>query len=348
MHIRHSTVNYLQLLVVVILANLLISQYSDFFDIFQTDRFYLNWFEALNEIKFGVGAFSEYYTASIKEISAPEPLASIIVVGTLVLLPVTSETLFDTYSIIFLVLYLYLVTSSSMNLFIKLILIISMVIGYYEFTLMYSTHRLKIAVILVLMSLITQYKYSRLSDNLFAASFWVHFSLFSIIPILFILKWYGFRFIKVPKLFHLSIWGVGVFSILVVSSFYDDGTLLTGYGYLGLEGKLKHVNIDEEQFIMYLTLSILIGYVISLFKDKLKLLLLLIAMLYFVGSLLVVGTSVLLYTYYVLMIPILVSVYSYCGSSHRILIAVAILPMVLYSLYRGFQLAPVPIIQHHL
>ena len=334
------------MVLIVIYVSLNLQGYN--FDIFDTDKYYHAWLDKIALQQFSVSVPVDVIYHSMVHISAPEPVASLLSYSILKLVPIPAELLLHLFNVIYLSLAYAVIVRSMASSYLKVMLIILLIIGYYEFTLLYSTHRLKIAIILIQISILSASKYPILSKNMLVLSFLTHFSLFAALPILYLLRYVGFYTIRTPDVKLIIYWAVGI--VVYIHCFgvyteYDIDDIIFRL-LSGFEHKMNHAGITIQILpAIFVALYLLFVFLRAISALSISsIMLYVVIIVYFSLSTFYIGSSLMIFTFYVVLSPFLLEVYSRHGAVRDRCIQYYLVPTALYGLYRGFTLAPIPIL----
>ena len=316
-------------------------------DIFDTDKFYYNWMESIKVIPISFDSISSIYFSSLKFISAPEPVSSYLTFIVYNLFPnLTGGLYLHILNLLYITLSIFLIFKSKISPYLLLLLLISLSIGYYEFTVMHSTHRFKIAVILILVSMLIRKDYPRLSQSVLGLACLTHFSLFAMLPVLWFLGRAGFSSAPMPPFLSIAILGLAFASSIIFSEVSNDGDMeaFEDTVLIFISNKLGHAGLDIEATLYILLVVIFLMPFINriLLRIKRRIIVYLLG-IYLLFALLVVGTSTLLFSFYLMLTPIFISIYSEQSVVNKRYIFIFVSIICLYSIYRGFNLAPMPL-----
>lgn len=176
-----------------ILSVFFVSSYLNFerSDPYLTDKYYHAWLSGLGEISnFGLATLSQVIYIAADTIKAPEPIANFLVLVTVQLLNISPEKILFLYSVLTLILIVFSISLKKKEIMGQLLLLFLIAgISYYWFVLFNITHRLKLAVLLLIISFIFAKKGKDTAASLlFVFSVFTHFSIFLVAPIIYILN----------------------------------------------------------------------------------------------------------------------------------------------------------------
>ena len=332
-------------------------------DLWGATKYYHNWVEDISNLNTSLSSLVKSYQLSISKISAPEPISGIFIYF-LTRLPISNFYIFHLCNILFLILMSNFIYVTRKNTIIYLLLIISLITGYYEYVLLHMTHRFKIAIIFFAISIYIVNKKKRISEMFLILSLLTHFSMILVLPILLMLKKIGIK--KIPN-FSFRI--MSIFSIILISSFiliipktdYDFilFTFLTKFNqsFIGSTTSLAVNNfinsIDRNLILTTLILSL--TFIFLLFKVtrikkvtfKLETWLFLI-FTFIISTLIIIGSSRLLMVYYNVLFIIYIANYLYLSKSYNRAFLLFLSPLFIYNLYHGFSKGPFSIVYNQI
>lgn len=315
-------------------------------DIFMTNENYLNWIEALHDIPFEIASIPSIYTSSFI-ISAPEPIASYLTYLLCLAVPnLPLDYYLDIYNILYIVLIFMMLYRFELPGYLKFLLAIAVSFGYYEFTALHSTHRLKLALMLLMAALLLRERKPLLARNFTALAFMTHFSLFAILPFLQLLGKRVLKGVEPPSLRLILVWAAIFYSGIVLALLVGGGDLeyFDDMVKLHVGNKMSHAKL-ELSYLGYLIIAyIVVFYAANRTIDYFDKKYLMVSSIAYLGAILVVvGTSTLLYSLYVILMPILVAAYGKESVIGKRFIVAFLIPLAIYSLFKGATLAPWPL-----
>ena len=333
-------------------------------NIWGANIFYDNWVNEMSKLSFGFYQFFESYNLNMTQISAPEPVSGylIYIITRFTNSPVIVFHIINS-SFLFFLTFFILKTYRNKLLFLLMLLIITC--GYYEFILLHMTHRFKIAVLFFLASVYYSDKNNKFSEWLLALAILTHFSMLSIIPLL-----YFFRKLDMKLVPVLSIKKILVILIIHITAYllsikYFKDIILGTYAnnsefilYM-FKSKFQKFNFILQNDLFsnfnYLTILLIlitisgciliyVGLKFLMKKRTSSLFVLFLILTYISSSLIIVGTSRLLQVYYIVPLIIFLSNYRYMSQEQRRSFFMFFSPFILWNLSRSLEYGPIPII----
>ena len=362
---NNEILNVIPIYLLVLSFYFIISYYGGkSLNIWGANIYYDNWVNEMSKLSFGVSQFFESFRVTVTEISAPEPVSGylIYIISRFTNSPVIIFHIINSLFLFFLTFFI-LKTYRNKLLFILMLFIITC--GYYEFILLHMTHRFKIAVLFFLASVYYSEKNKKISEWLLALTILTHFSMLSIIPVLYFFRKLDIKVIPVLSikkiLLILIIFITGYllsnkyFSNIIIGSkflnyneflFFIIKSKFTTFNFLLENDLFSNFNILTILFILTTIVGFfLIKYLVKyLIKKKSLTLLLLTFFIYILSSLLIVGTTRLLQVYYIVPLIIFLSNYRYMSQKKRRSFFIFFSPFILWNLFRSFEYGPIPII----
>jgi hypothetical protein len=111
-----------------------------------------------------------------------------------------------------------------------------------------------------------------------------------------------------------------------------------------INNKLGHAGLDVEATLYILVAVIFLRPIINrIFLRINRQIIVYLLGIYLLFALLVVGTSTLLFTFYLMLTPIFISIYGEQSVINKRYIFIFISTICFYSIYRGINLAPMPL-----
>ena len=367
---NNELLNTIPVYLLVLTFYFIISYYGgESLNIWGANIFYDNWVNGISELSFGFYQFFESYNLNLTQIASPEPVSGylIYIITRFTNSPVIVFHIINSLFLFFLTFFV-LKTYRNKLLFILLIFIITC--GYYEFILVHMTHRFKIAVLFFLASVYYLDKNKKISEWLMALTVLTHFSMLSIIPLLYFFRRLGLNVtpkLSVKKLFLTLI--VIISSHLLSFKYFTSinlGSTFSNYNELFvfmIGRKFKKLNFIYENdlfsninilTIVFMLIAIIaffliyVGFKFLMKKKKSSLFVLFLVLTYIVSTLIIVGTSRLLQVYYIVPLIIFLSNYRYMSQKKRRSFLMFFSPFILWNLFRSFEYGPLPIIYNNI
>jgi hypothetical protein len=332
---------------VLVLYVLKVYSLKNTLDIFQTDTYYHSWIDNISDEVFEYESIYKVYIYTLANISAPEPISSILILAIQSAVKISPELLIDLANVIYLCLAVLIIARSGVPWLFKIMLLLLLSLGYYEFTLLHSTHRFKIAVIMFLIYQLSSKRFPRAASIVLSLSFLTHFSLFPAIPLLYFLRQAGYQNIPSPNVRLISIFAIGVSLLIYFSALIDQADLVSfaDSTVIKLENKLSHASLDIYSSLIIFGAALcsfpIFRRLEKSFKSRHTELL---AISYAAISLAVIGTSVMVFSYYSILMSIFVATYSTNQPDKQKKIISVISLLGIYSLYKGISYAPLPLL----
>jgi len=333
-------------------------------NIWGANIYYDNWVNEISKLSFGFYQFFESFNLNLAEISAPEPVSGylIYIITRFTNSPTNVFHIINSLFLFFLTFFI-LKTYRNKLLFILMLFIITC--GYYEFILLHMTHRFKIAVLFFLASVYYSEKNKKISEWLLALTILTHFSMLSIIPVLYFFRKLDIKVIPVLSIKKiLLILIIFITGYLLSNKYFSNiiiGPTFSNYNeflFFMIKSKFATFNflLENDLFSNFNILTILfilttiVGFFLIkyLIKKKSLILHLLTFFIYILSSLLIVGTTRLLQVYYIVPLIIFLSNYRYMSQKKRRSFFIFFSPFILWNLSRSFEHGPIPIIYNSL
>lgn len=314
-------------------------------DIFWTDVNYLNWIDRLHDLPFELASIPSIYASSFL-ISAPEPTASYLTYLLCLAVPdLPLNYYLDIYNILYIILFFLLLYRFELPGYLRLLLVIALSFGYYEFTALHSTHRFKLALMLLMVSLLLRERKPLLAKNITALAFMTHFSLFAILPFLYLTGKRVLKGVEPPSFNLILTWAAiyyGIILVLLTSSgdveHYDEMVRIH------VANKMTHAQLDISDLSYLIGASFLGLYLLNRMVSYLgRYMLIVSSSVYLASILVVVGTSTLLFSIYMMLAPIFVTSYGTESVIGKRFILAFLIPLAIYSMFKGATLAPLPL-----
>ncbi|MDB3961737.1 hypothetical protein N9427_00985 [Paracoccaceae bacterium] len=218
----------------VLLAAITFQLLENFSDPYDTDKFYLAWVSGLQDVSFEHDFFKNLYLVSFQTIKAPEPITHIFMWCFGNLTSLSATTLLSLLSIFVIFLLASNIPTKPQEFLVTFLILLYLTsFSYYWFVLFEITHRLKLSIIFLIISITAKkYRYSNLSSLLLLLSIFTHFSVILMLPIFFYFRKYNFNGPELEEKQFL-IWLLGgilflflLFSVFLIGEDFNDFTLL--------------------------------------------------------------------------------------------------------------------------
>ena len=197
---------------------------SSFSDPYDTNKFYVAWIEELRGVSFDDSFVSHLYAAAFSTIKSPEPiphLFSWFVGNSLNVIPIK---ILDFYSAILILALVFSLKMNRKDILVSLIFMIYICFfSYYWFILFQVTHRLKIAFIFLIFSILAKRHHKvNLSNFLLMLAIFSHLSILFTLPIFYYYQSFNLVVpnINIKKILYSSVFFI--FLGVVVFSYYIE------------------------------------------------------------------------------------------------------------------------------
>lgn len=316
---------------------------AGYLDIYGATIFYYNWVDEIVKLQFSLSGLAETYNVTLKEISAPEPIPGILVYFITSFIKV-STSVFHFINVLVLILFVYFIKNTFKDKVLFTLVFIVIVTGYYEYVLLHMTHRFKISVLFLMLSLYFTNKKQDLSDVFFVFSLLSHFSMVAILPMMFFLRRLGFTVL--PRFSGKKLVATMVIvSLLYIFNAFEGSDL--EYLTLIFFNKFNQSSLPDQ--LVYTLISLFFVY--SIFRRFLNrfnifgpLFWLGALFIYTVLSLSIIGTTRLLMVYYITFLLIYLANYPFFSPRKRTVIFALFSPLFFYNFINGFIKGPITIV----
>lgn len=345
---------------------------GDNLDLWGATKFYYQWVENISELGNGISTIFQTYPLTLANISAPEPSAGFLMYLITRFID-SAHSAIHFVNVLCLIFVCGFIGKSIKNIWLLLLLIITISTGYYEFVLIHMTHRFKIAILFLMVSMYYSRKKKKLADIFLWLSFTAHLSMLFAAPIFLLFRKLNFK--NIPKLsfskYHLIVIS-SVMLLIAIKGFEglasSSSTLVEGYDHFKLGMSRKMVagsGIDTDYFwklgeefqwmsffgvVLIMTILIVLIFLkeFMLFfrgREIIPKKVWVVSLLnYVILSLLFIGTSRLLMVYYIIFSLILVTNFTRLSSKVKLYYLGFFSPLFLYNLANGFYKGPISII----
>jgi len=358
------------ILLIVVIYSITVIIGGDKLDFWGATIFYYNWVDEISKLDNGFIYIFETYNLTLKEISAPEPVPGFLIYFLTRFID-SSLNVFHFINVLLLIFMVNLIKKTSKEKIIFLLMFIAITTGYYEFVLLHMTHRFKIAILFFVISIYYFNKKKTISEIFFVLSLLSHFSLITVLPILYFFKKLGLKIIPRLSLKKLTLTSL----IILISYLLTPNALMinnrsSAYAttidfIIYLWGsKFKQLNVEfsnlffENDILLYVLaflLFIIIGlFIFVVFKISLIFLKKIkgfdtyswlgVFFIYLVFSLSLIGTNRLLQVYYLVVLIIFLANYSLLTKNKRIIFFYLFSPLFFYNFINGFYKGPISIV----
>ena len=314
-----------------------------YLDIYGATIFYYNWVDEIAKLQFSLSGLAETYNVTLKEISAPEPISGILVYFITSFIKV-STNVFHLINVLVLILFAYFIKNTFKEKVLFALMFIVVITGYYEYVLLHMTHRFKISLLFLMLSLYFANKKQGLSEALFVFSLLSHFSMIAILPMIFCLRRLGFTVLprfSVKK----SVATIGIVSLVYIFNAFEGSD--TEYLTLIFFNKFNQSSLPNQAVFTLISLLLFYG-IFKKFFNRFNifgpLFYLGALFIYIVLSLSFIGTSRLLMVYYITFLLIYLANYPYFSPRKRTVIFALFSPLFFYNFINGFIKGPIAIV----
>lgn len=328
---------------VVVIYGIVVNVGAGKLDLYGATIYYYNWADEISKLGFSFSELAETYIVTLKEISAPEPIPGILVYFITSFIKL-STNVFHFLNLLVLILFAYFIKNTIKDKVIFSLMFLVVATGYYEYVLLHMTHRFKIAILFLMLSLYFINKKKGLSDILYIFSLLSHFSMIPTLPLVFMLRRLGFTILPSISSKKLIL-TAALLSIVYIPNILDGSD--TEYLIYIFLTKFNQSFLFIE--VIYAAIFLLLVYGISIkFINRLKsfgaLFWLGALFVYLVLSLSIIGTSRLLMVYYIWFLLIYLANYPFFSQKKRIIVFMLFSPLFFYNFINGFIKGPVSIV----